>query len=264
MFKKYLKILFLFGKVSLMQQLAYRPSFILAVIGKILRIGIILIFFQAIYFNIKSIAGWSFEQILFLTATFFTIEFIMSVTFHRNLCYYFPHLLRQGTFDFILAKPLNSLFYTSLRVIDFFDLTSFIPVIFLWWYIFSKFSNLLIFYNFFLYLLLLFNSLVFIFAISLLIASVNFWTITSTGIGRFFENLIKTARFPTDIFSGVLRIIFFYLIPISIITTIPTKTLLGILNFKIIIFAFCFSFVLLFISLKTWKYGLKHYSSASS
>jgi ABC-2 type transport system permease protein len=133
--KKYFRIFWQFAKISLMNQMAYRPSFFLAVIGKTFRIAILLIFFKVIYLSIKNIAGWDFNEILALTATYLTVEFFAVITFHRNLFYQLPWLIRRGNLDFILTKPINPLFHTSFRVVDMFDLTSFAPVLFLWAYI---------------------------------------------------------------------------------------------------------------------------------
>lgn len=264
MLKKYLKILWHFAKASLMQQMAYRPSFILAVIGKATRMAILLLFFHVIYFNTPLLAGWEYKQILLLVATYLTIESLIIITFHRNLAYYFPDLLRKGNFDFLLTKPVNTLFYTSLRVIDLMDLTSFLVPVGLWIYILASYSYEIGAVNLLLYLVLVINALIFLFAFLLLIASTAFWTINSTGLGRFFENIVRIARYPSDIFQGLARLIFLYIMPISVVTTLPVKSLLNIISWPHIIYAFVFTLVLLICALAFWKYALKHYSSASS
>jgi len=50
--KKYLKIIWIFSKVNLQNQMAYRPSFFLAVLGKATRMLILILLFRVIYFRV--------------------------------------------------------------------------------------------------------------------------------------------------------------------------------------------------------------------
>lgn len=245
-------------------QLAFRPSFILAIIGKVARALILILMFQVIYFNTPLLAGWKYEEIFLLLVTFLTIESIIIITFHRNLSYYLPNLLRKGNFDFILTKPLSPLFQTSFRVIDFMDLASFTVVAYLWYYYFSHYAPAFSFGQIIFYLLLLVNALFFIFSLLTIIATSAFWTINTDGLGRLFENIIRIARFPTDIFRGLVGFIFLYLFPIGMISTVPSKFLIGTIKWYYLLYLILFNIFLFLASQKVWRFGLKHYSSASS
>jgi ABC-2 type transport system permease protein len=220
--------------------------------------------FQVIYFNTPLLAGWRYEDIFLLIVTFLTVESLIIVTFHRNLSYYLPDLLKKGNFDFLLTKPLNPLFYSSFRIIDLMDLTSSILVVYLWYYYFVHYAASFSFFQVVLYLILIICSLVFIFSLLVIIASTAFWTINATGLGRFFENLVRVGRFPTDIFRGVFSFLFLYVFPIGIIATVPSKALLGLSNWHYHIYVILFTGILFWISKKVWNYALKNYSSASS
>jgi ABC-2 type transport system permease protein len=261
--KKYFKVFWQLAKISLMNQMAYRPSFFLAVFGKIFRIAFLLAFFKVIYLNVESIAGWDFNEILVLVATYSTVEFIASITFRRNLFYQLPYLIRRGDFDFILTKPINSLFYSSMRIIDMFDLTSFIPVLILWGYIVMHLEKITMM-NVFLFLLLLGNALILVFALTVIFSSIAFWTFTGVGAGRLFENVLRITQYPTDIFNKPLKIALSYIIPVSLVATFPAKSLFGLLSWQNIISSLSLTTLLLFFSLKFWNFALKRYTSASS
>lgn len=261
---RYLKLLYYFGRINLQQQIAYRPSFITAIIGKVLRMFLVIIFWQAIFYNIPNIKGWNFNAILILIASYLLVENIMVISFHRNLAYYLPNLIRKGEYDFILIKPINPLFYSSFRIIDFFDVFSGLAVVGLWIYIIFQVSLPLSWLAFLLYLLALVLALGFIYSLMVLLSSSTFWTITSQGIGRFFEEVIRTAQFPTDIFKGTLRTIFLFVFPIIGIATLPAKIFQGQINWHLLAYFAIFVIILVFISIKFWFWALKHYSSASS
>lgn len=244
--------------------MAYPGSFFLAVLGKTFRIGIILIFFSAIYLKTEFIGDWNFAQVLLLFATFSLIDFLMSVTFHRNLAFWFPNSIKKGTFDFKIIKPINLQFYTSFEIIDLMDLTSIIPCLILLWFALWKLNFAFTIGQIFLYIFLIINALIFIHSILLILATFTFWTIQTTGMGRFFENIIRMARYPTDIYSGIIKILLVYVIPISLIAVVPSKALLGTLSWQFLIFAVLFSLILFLIANRFWHFGLKHYQSASS
>lgn len=262
--KKYLKIISVFAKLSLMFQTAHRGSFFLAVLAKSLRMGLLLVFFQAIYLNVNMVAGWSFREIFLLVLSFLTSECLAIITFHRNLFYYFPKMLKSGDFDLVLAKPINPLFYSAFRVIDIMDLSSFAFVIFLWIYFFTHFPFAVSISTIFVYIFALSSGIIFLFSLTLFLASTCFWVLVGQGLGRFFEGVVRMARYPTNIFNGFLRTFFFYIFPIATIATVPARVLTGVIEIQYLIFAFVFSLILLFFSLKFWNFALRHYSSASS
>lgn len=262
--KKYFKIFNLLVKINLAKQFAYRLSFWLAILGKSLRIGIEVIFFGALYFKIPQIGQWNFNQVLLLLGTFNLVQLLVSITFHRNMLYWFPRDLKKGDFDFTLVKPLSSLFWTSFQIIDFMDLTSLIPTFILLGIAFLKLQIEILSLDFLFYLLLIFNAYLFVYGLVLIIATFAFWTITTTSSGRLFESIMRIGRYPTDIFGGILRIILVYIIPIILIATLPAQVLIKGLDFQSYFFAFTFSFIFLFLGILFWRFGLKRYSSASS
>ncbi len=261
---KYLKIYAYLIRVHFFLHTMYRLSFFTALIGKILRGLILIAFFYAVYLNVPTIGEWDFDRILVLIATYLTVEAIIVMTFHRNLFYYFPRDVKRGDFDFSLVKPVNTLFITSFKVFDVFDLFSHLPLIYFWYYIATQTSITFEIQNIALFLLLLINSVIFVYGITLIIASTSFWTINSTGLGRFFENLLQTSRYPTTIYSQGVKLGFDYILPITLIATFPSQVLFGQNNWSYFTFALFFSTILLVIAISFWRFALKHYSSASS
>lgn len=261
--KRIFSLLYRFGKTSLLQQMAYRPSFLFAIVGKTLRVGVLLIFFKVLYLYTPFLGTYSSDAILVLIATYLTLEFLVAISFHRNLAYYLPAALRQGTFDLLLTKPINTLFHTSFRVIDFMDMISFFPVLVLWVVALGRAETITLGG---IVLLVLFILLGYVFAFSflLLLASSAFWTITATGVGRMYENILRLARYPSSVFQGGFRLLFFYIIPISAMTNIPAEALLGRAAAGAVLYFAVYTIVVFFAAVAFWKFAIRHYSSASS
>lgn len=111
-----------------MRQMAYRPHFLLMVAGKIIRIVLLYFFFQAIFLKIDRLGQWTFEEVLLLFATFHFVDFLMSITFQRNLIGFLPRWVQTGELDSRLLLPVNQLFLISFENVDLIDLFSFIPL----------------------------------------------------------------------------------------------------------------------------------------
>lgn len=262
---RYLRLFRTLIKFGFIRATAYPPSFFAAIIGKFLRIGLTLVFFQAIYLHTSILAGWNYSEILVLAASYFSFEVIALATFWRNLMFWLPQRLQDGSFDLLLTKPISPLFYTSFKIIDAFDITaSSISVGLLWWYIFSKQIIAPSLFEIGLFLLLSVIAIIFLFSFLLIIASISFWTITATGAGRLFESVFRAARFPGDIFKGPARIALLYILPVGLIVSVPADVLRGKLAWPHIIYFFVFAAILSFIAYRFWNYALRHYSSASS
>jgi ABC-2 type transport system permease protein len=247
-----------------MRQMAYRPHFFMMVLGKIIRIGLLFLFFQAIFLQIDRIGQWTFDQVLLLFATFHMVDFLMSITFHRNLSFYLPHLVQTGELDSRMILPANHLFWVSFENIDLMDFFSFVPSLAFLGYVFYRLDFAFTWAQAIAYTGLIINALVFLYSLNLIIATISFWTTQSYGMGRILDNLLKIGRYPLDIFEGFWKIFFIYFLPLVLVAQLPTQALLQTLSFKFILFAFCITGISLFIALNFWNIGLRNYLSASS
>jgi ABC-2 type transport system permease protein len=261
---RYIKLFQLFVKISLMRQMAYRPHFFMMVVGKIIRIGLLFFFFQAIFLKIDRIGQWTFDQVLLLFATFHLVDFLISITFQRNLSFHLPRLIQTGELDSRMILPTNLLFFISFEGIDLMDFFSFLPSLGFLGYAFYRIGFNFSWSQVIVYAVLVANSLFLLFAIVLLISTVSFWTTQSYGMARIFDNLLKIGRYPLDIFEGFWKILFIYLLPLILVAQIPAQALLQTLSLKFIFFVFGITFMFLVVALNFWKVGLKNYLSAST
>ncbi len=244
--------------------MAYRPHFLLMVGGKIIRIVLLYLFFQAIFLKVDRLGEWTFEQVLLLFATFHIVDFLISITFQRNLIGFLPRWVQTGELDSRLLVPVTPLFLVSFENIDLMDFFSFIPSLLFLGYLLLQ-SNLIFNpFQMLLYGLLILNGLIFLYAIHLIIASISFWTVQSYGIGRILDNLFKIGRYPLDIFEGFWKTCFTYFFPLIMIAQLPVEALLNLLSWEWIVYGFFASGTFLVCSILFWKKGLQSYLSASS
>lgn len=247
-----------------MRQMAYRPHFLLMVGGKIIRIVLLYFFFQAVFLKVDRLGQWTFEQVLLLFATFHLVDFLMSITFQRNLIGSLPRWVQTGELDSRLLLPVNQLFFISFENVDLMDLFSFIPSLIFLGYIILNLNFNFNWFQILIYVVFIFNALIFLYAIHLIIASMSFWTIQSYGIGRIMDNLFKIGRYPLDIFEGFWKTCFIYFFPLVLIAQLPVQVLLNLISWELVVYGFFASGTFLFFSILLWRRGLQSYLSASS
>lgn len=261
---RYFKLFWFLVKIGLMRQMAYRPHFILMIAGKVIRIGLLFFFFQAIFFKVNRIGQWTFDQVLLLFATFHIVDYMMSITFHRNLAFHLPRNIQTGELDSRIVIPVNLLFLASLEELDLMDFFSFLPSLGFIFYVFYRLRFAFSWVQVGTYIVLLVNALVFLFAMILIIATISFWTTQSYGLAKIFDNLSKIGRYPLDIFEGFWKVIFVYFLPLVLIAQIPSQVLLQALSLKFVLFALSATTIFFIFALNFWKVGLRSYLSAST
>jgi len=120
-------LFWLLVKIGLMRDMAYRFHFFMMITGKVIRIALLFLFFHAIFLNIDRIGNWTYDGLLLLFATFHLVDYVMSITFQRNLAFLLPRRIQMGELDTRLLLPVNALFIASFEAIDMMDFFRFLP-----------------------------------------------------------------------------------------------------------------------------------------
>lgn len=261
---RYRKLLVLFLKSDFYLQSAYTLNFFSGVVGKILRIVLVLLFFQTLVLAVPGIPQWGSLELSVLAATFYITDLIASVLFHRNLLFHLPREIHDGTFDRTLRLPVPTLFYTAFQRIDAGDFLATLPFIVFWFYIGQHAVLAFTAWSIVLYIVLVLHAIVFIFALTLLVGSTAFWFPRGDGFGRLIDSSTGAGRFPFTIFPKKFQFVVFYVFPLALLATIPTQALLGTAQPFQMVYVVGFTFMLFVVSLLVWKRGLRAYQSASS
>lgn len=262
--QRYFRLLGLLIKVAAMRQMAYRPHFYMMILGKVIRIGLLFLFFQAVFLKVDRIGEWTYDQVLLLFATFHVVDYVMSVLFHRTLAYKLPMKIHSGDLDMEMVLPVRLLFLVSFEEVDMIDFYSFLPSLGFLGYVFYRLDFAFSWMQLLGYCLLVMNAVAFLFAVVLMISTVSFWTTHASGLARMFDNLFKVGRYPIDIFHGFLKIVFLYILPLVLIAQVPSRVLLEGLAPGVVLVSLCATAVFLGVALWFWRVGLRNYLSASS
>ena len=261
MILRYLKVWWLYTVNSLQTQFVVRWALLIFLLGKILRFSIFTFFIVLLLENTKVLAGYTLDQTILFFLSFNLIDIVAQMVFRE--VYRFRSMVVSGNFDFYLSKPINPLFRSLFGGPDILDFFTLIPLIFAIVYFMDRVGELN-FLSIALYILLILSGFLIALSFHILVLSLAILTQEIDHAIMVYRDFVGMGRMPIDIYREPIRGLLTFVIPVGIMSSFPTKALLGLLSPLLILYALIFTIILLFLSLKMWDYSVRKYSSASS
>lgn len=262
--RRYLR---LFGQYFLQYckvRLEYRGDLIVSVAATLVAtaLGLVLVF---ILFNHdREIAGWNFEEILFLYG-FGLIPLALFNTISVNLYYFGQVYVIEGKFDRVLLRPVHSLFQVmseQFRLEALSDaLVGVVLAVYAGLQLDLSFSPLAI--------VAAFGAVacgfVIYIAVFLLLTCVSFWVEDRVGIIPPVYNLLSFGRYPLDIYNPLIKILLSWVVPFGFAAFYPSAQFLGHEEYARYFFAMPFvAAAFLAVAIIVWNRGVKNYASTGS
>ncbi len=260
---RYLKLLLLFVKTSLLTELEYRANFIAQVLLGALWALVSILSITLFFSHTDRLGGWSYEQAMVVVGIYTIIDGIIFATLEPNVKKLID-MVRQGTLDFVLLKPINSQFMVSAREMKFSgfaDMTAGAITII---YALTRAGYTPTLASLAQFALMLLTALLIVYSVWIMMATTSFWFVKVNNLSEAFRAIFDTARFPVSTFQGGLRIVLTFVLPVAFITTVPAQAMLGMLDLRTMLIGFAIGAGVFVFSARFWNYAIRNYSSASS
>ena len=242
----------------------FRASFFGAFLNDAVMFLFQILTFNIIYGSVDSIGDWSRGQMIIFIGTFSMLNGLSLVFTYFGIST-IPRKIREGELDHYLTKPANPLLRLTFESID----LRFAPLIIFSFGVITYgilaegviiTAPLVLAYS---ALVLLMSLLWYDLAMILRIAA---FFVISTSAFDYLEDSIFTLIFkiPGTFFKGAYKIFFYFILPYGIMSTAPTQLLIGTLSLAGLLQALGVVVLFTVITLCFWRFGLKHYKSASS
>lgn len=253
--KNQLRISFLSVKYAIQREMLNKMTFISNVVFMILNNFCFIIQWLILYSLKSEVGGYSLKQVYLLwglaAGTYGVARFFFIDAF--NL----PTIINSGKLDVYLIQPKNvllSCITSSVEVSALGDLIyGFIMLLI---YGFSI-QNLLLFMIF-----IVCGGLILV-SISIIFSSLSFWfgkvDIIANNVNSMMTNF---ATYPEGIFKGVVKIMFYTILPIGFVNYLPVKILTDF-NFFYLLIVILVAILLLIIAFIVFYKGLRKYSSSN-
>ncbi|MFH1315592.1 MAG: ABC-2 family transporter protein [Candidatus Uhrbacteria bacterium] len=256
--RKNISLLCQSAKIEVMERMENAVAFSFVSIGTIVRIAVLIIFFEAIYLQVDEIGGWAIEQVYVLLETFFLIQGLAWASYTRGFNK-IARYIENGDLDVYLSKPVNLQAFLSYRFIDLIFTTPQLLVglgsVF---YGMAK-SDFLI--NLPLYFLAMICAIVIHYSVVLIISSSNFFVLNHQII-FLREELLNLGRYPVVIYKGLAQTVLTFVIPVAIIFSFPVRVFFGDVTLVEVFTVILMAIIFFLVSQLVWFQGLNRYESA--
>jgi ABC-2 type transport system permease protein len=174
----------------------------------------------------KSVAGWTFEEALLVTGWFTLLEAILEGGINPSLTAVVEHI-RKGTLDFVLLKPADAQFLVSTARFEPWRSTNLVTALVLWVYAFVRMGRVPPLSGLLAALVLLVVATALLYSLWILTVSAAFYVVKIDNLTNLFNSIFDAARWPVEVFRGVIRWIFTFIVPLALMTTFPAQAMLG-------------------------------------
>lgn len=247
-------------KVNLAQFLTYRVEFWLNLFDSCVWFFITISFYRYIYATAFSIPGVSLTNVYLIVATSEIVKSLL-FTFCINNLAAIPTIVRDGTLDGFLLKPINSQFLISFRKINFGNLGNLIPAIVLLLVNINNISIMDISW----YTILVISSFVLGYSLWFILMTCSIWFVQVEELHELFLGVLTLNQFPLGAFKTGSKLVYYLFLPILLTSNMPVmtaftdhSTLLSNINYILLSILVCI------LSNLFWKFSIKHYSSVSN
>ena len=257
----------LFVQVSVQNFTAYRFDFFVRGLMSLIHVGAELVAVWTIFNNTQSLKGWQWQHMLVLVGVYRIIAGGIRISIVPNMRKLLDEI-REGTFDFVLLRPVNAQFLVSIREFVIWRLTDvFLGSAAAAYGCYSLLGHVPVKQTF-VFIMMLAAGFAIVYSVWLMLATLCFWFIRIQNIEMVFCNVFEAGRYPIVIYNPWVRWVLTFILPLAFITTFPAGSLLGDPATGVPpsapYYALLIATVLLLLSGWFWRFGLKRYAGASA
>lgn len=242
----------------------YKVDFIVGAVGFLLSQALEILFIGIIFSQIPDLAGWTFNEILFIYG-FSLIPKAIDHMFFDNLWMVGYHIVRKGEFDKYLTRPINSLFYVTVEKFQIDAFGELIMGIILITYSLIQIGADIVWYRVLVLLLLVPFAVLIYTAIKIITSAISFWTKQSGHITHMFYMSSDFSKYPVTIYNNFIKVVITFIIPFAFTAYYPASYFLrGENGLFCVLGTILVSSLLFVVSILVWNRGIKKYESAGS
>lgn len=250
-------------RTSLATAMTYRASFIIDGVMSLAWVVLALLPLIVLFGDRKSVSGWDWPSALIVMAYFMGVKAVMEGIVSPSLIQLVERI-RTGAFDYVLLKPVDAQIMVtgaSYEPEKIFDLLGAIGIA-IYAFVIRGYgptpAQLLLGIGLF------FAGVLAMYSLWIVCAAAAFWVVRLDNLVYLLGAIFDTARWPVQVFRGLWRVLFTFVIPVAVMTTFPAMALLGRLEARTALATFAGALAMLVISRLVWRAAIRNYTSASS
>lgn len=223
-----------------------------------------LLMYEAIYSQVDTIGGWNRGEMIIFIGTFSMINALNMLIFFFGT-YDIGNKIKNGDLDHYLTKPVNPLLRLTFESVDPGSLPLVLASIMIIIYGVRSMGIQVTPLRVIAYILFVLIMTLLWYDLQIIFRTIPFFTGSANNIVRIGDDVLELClKLPGTLFHGIFKFLFYLVLPYGIMATFPTEVITGKLT--LLGYIYGVGIVLLFtaFTLWFWRFGVKHYKSASS
>lgn len=272
----YLRVFATFARNSLVREMTFRSNFLIETISSmtwvLMNLGFYIIVFQYTP-SIGVDTGWGKYPFFAFLATTLLIHSLVQGLFMYNIDE-FSELIRTGSLDFALLKPIDTQFLVSLQRIDWSAAGNLLLGLALLAYSLAKIAYVPGPIPAVLYPLYVACGVLVLYSLMICLAACSVWLGRNQTLYDFWFYIANFSRYPMEIYRGALgtplRLFFTFVVPVLVVVNVPARLLVRPLDpqrwedWLLPAYAVLAAIMSLLVSRWVFRAALRSYRSASS
>lgn len=227
----YLKVFLIFARNSLVRDMTFRANFIIDTISSIAWMAMNLAFYTLVFQYTPMLgadSGWGKYEFFLFLATTLVVNSIVQALFMTNADE-FSELIRTGSLDFALLKPIDTQFLVSLQRIEWSSAGNLVFGLVLIVYASGKLDQSPGLAQIGLYLVYVACGVTILYSLMIALAASSVWLGRNQTLYDFWFYITNFSRYPREIYRGKygdpLRWFFTFIIPVLVVINVPARFL---------------------------------------
>jgi len=232
----YFRVFLTFARNSLVRDMTFRANFVIDLISSTAWVLINLAFYTLIFHYTPAIgahSGWEKYQFFLFLSTALLINSLVQALFMTNADE-LSELVRTGSLDFALLKPIDTQFLVSLARNEWSSLGNFVLGLGLMGYSMYQLHYLPGLVQIVLYPLYVVCGIAIYYSLMIALAATSVWLGRNQTLFDFWFYITNFSRYPMEIYGGPwgtpLRRVFTFALPVLVVVNVPAQILVRPVN----------------------------------
>jgi ABC-2 type transport system permease protein len=229
---QYARVFLTFARNSLVRDMTFRANFIIETISSFgwmtINLGFYLLIFEYTPALGTGADAWSKYQFFVLFSTGLLVNSLVQTLFMVNVDE-FSELIRTGSLDFALLKPIDTQFLISLQRVDWSSLGNFFVGLGVLFYSLAQLDYAPGAVQLVLYPLYVLCGLAIFYSLMIALAATTIWMGRNESLYDFWFYIVNFARYPREIYRGPvgkpMRWFFTFILPVLVVVNVPARLL---------------------------------------
>ena len=259
----YLRLLYVFFRIGILSELAYRVNFFVQLFQSFLGLGTALAGLAVIFSHTQDLGGWRQDELVALVGVYLlvggAINLVIQPSMERLI-----ESVREGTLDFTLTKPEDAQLLVSVQAVQIWKLTDVVLGAGVLIVALIRLGAAVGDWQAGAFGVALLAGGAIVYSFWLILATCSFWFVRVENILVIFQSMYEAGRWPVSLYPGWLRFALTFVVPVAFATTVPAQALTGRLTGQTLLGAVALAAALLIGSRLFWRFGIRYYSGASA